>query len=490
MNHEAEDLPSGTPSPVGTRGEHSREAVLTQGSVVGKMIRLTIPMIGGMFAMMAFHLTDTWFVSRLGVREMAAMGFAFPVVMVVHAISMGIGLGTASTISRAIGERNPHRVQRLATDGLLLTVLVVAVFSSIGLLTIDPLFTALGAKPDVLPLVREYMTIWYAGIAVAVIPMIANNAIRATGDTLTPSLIMVIVAGLNVILDPIMIFGWWGFPAMGIAGAALATVVSRAISLVAVLAIVHFKHHLIDFSRPKLTGVLRSWRRILHVGLPAALTNLLNPLANGIVVRLIAGYGHEVVAGFTAGGRVQMFSYIIPIAMGSALVPFIGQNWGARRYDRVRRGWWFSAAFGIVYGLICFGLAWFYAEPVARLFREEAAVVDTMTLYLLIILAGSGMQHLSVHTGFSLNAMGHPIKASLYNALRIAGLAVPLVILGNYLFGLKGVFGGMALANVLSGLIAIIWVAPMLSGNRAGTSTDPGAVSGAIIEEIEAGEIG
>ena len=436
------------------------EAVLTEGSVVGQLFRLTIPMTGGIFAMVVFNLTDTYFVSRLGTVHLAAMSFTFPVVMVIYSLSLGLGLGTSSAISRAIGEQNHHHVQRLATDSLLLTVIMVGAVALVGLFTVNPLFRLLGAGPEVLLLIRQYMILWYSCIAVAILPMVANHAIRATGDTLIPSVIMIISAGLNVILDPIMIFGLFGFPRMELMGAALATVLSRAVSLVAALIILHRHYHMIDLSRPALRDVLRSWGSILHVGMPTALTNMLMPLSNIVIVRLVAHFGTPAVAAFGAGGRVQFFAYVLPIAMGASLVPFIGQNWGAGRLDRVRWGWGWSCVFGILWGLLCFALALFVARPVAHIFSSDPDVVNTMVLYLVIVFFGSGMQHISVHTGFTLNAMGKPISAAAYNVLRIGGLLLPLTLLGSHLYGLKGIFGGIALANILAGIVALVWVGP------------------------------
>jgi len=322
----------------GRRPQGPSTSLLTEGAEGPLLARLTVPMIGGIFAISAFQLADTYFVSLLGTDHLAAMSFTFPVVMTVASVAMGLGMGASSTISRAIGAGDERRIRRLTTDGLLLAFCIVALVASVGLLTMDPLFRAMGATDEVLPLIEDYMRIWYLSVAVLVIPMVGNNAIRATGDTVTPGVIMTVAAVTNVILDPLFIFGLGPVPAMGIAGAALATALARAITLVAALWVLTFRCRLIDWNLPRFGEVMASWRDVVHVGIPAAATHLLEPVSGGVVVRMVAAYGTWAVAGVGAASRVEMLSFVVPRALGAILIPFAGQNWGAGRVDRVRRG--------------------------------------------------------------------------------------------------------------------------------------------------------
>ena len=225
-------------------------ANLTEGAVGRTLIKLTIPMFLAILAMVVFNLVDTAFVGRLGTEELAAISFTFPVVLVINSLAGGLGVGASAVISQAIGKGDRYRVQRLTTDSLGLSVMVGVVFVSIGLVTIDPLFRLLGATPEVLPLIRQYMTLWYIGVIFVVIPMVGNAAIRATGDTRTPATIMMVAAGINIILDPILIFGLGFFPGLGIAGAALATVIARAITLGASLWVLVRRERMVIWSRP------------------------------------------------------------------------------------------------------------------------------------------------------------------------------------------------------------------------------------------------
>jgi Na+-driven multidrug efflux pump len=182
------------------------------------------------------------------------------------------------------------------------------------------------------------MTIWYLSVAFMVFPMMASDILRATGDTVSPSLVMVLSSVLNMILDPIMIFGWFGFPPMGIRGAALATLLSMAVSCIVVLWILIHRHHLLLLEIPSWRAMLASWQEVLNIGLPSSFSNILVPISGAVITRMVAQYGEAAVAACSAASRIEMFAFMIPMALGVSLVPFVGQNYGANRLDRVKGG--------------------------------------------------------------------------------------------------------------------------------------------------------
>ena len=170
----------------------SRRAELLNGRVGPTLLRLAGPMVLGIAAIMLFQIADTYYVGRLGPSALAAMSFTFPVTFIVFSVAMGLGIGTTSAIARAIGTGDEHKVKVLTTHALTLSVCVVSIVGVIGLLSLDPIFHALGASDDSLVLIRQYMVPWLMGVGLLVIPMVGNSAIRATGDTRTPSIVMMI----------------------------------------------------------------------------------------------------------------------------------------------------------------------------------------------------------------------------------------------------------------------------------------------------------
>lgn len=411
----------------------------------------------GILAVFGFNLADTLFVSRLGLDHLAAISFTFPVVMVLMGVSFALSTGTASVVSRAIGSGDEALVKRLASDSLSLSFLTVLVVAIVGMLTIDPLFTAMGAGPDLLPLIRDYMLIWYPGVAVLVIPIVANASIRAGGDTRFPAAMMVVAMLMNVILDPILIFGWFGLPRLELQGAAIATVISRATMMVVALAILHFRDHMLDFRTPSLRQVLASWRQISSIAIPVAGTNVMQPVAMGFVTRMIADFGPAAVAAWGAGERVSAFVMVPVFAVCSALVPLVGQNWGAARFDRARQARDTGLLFALAWGVLMMGAIWVFRARIATIFGTDPALTGELLRYLWIMPLGYALYGVLNVSEESLNAVGRPMVAAGQTVVHMFAFYAPFALIGAWMAQMQGVLWGVAAANVLGGIIAY-WV--------------------------------
>ncbi len=428
---------------------------VTDGSVGRHLVRLTIPTIWGMFAITIFNLTDTFFVSRLGTEALAAMGFTFPVVMVIGSVTMGMAMGAGSVLARAMGRGDHHLMNRIATDGILLSILTVVVVSTVGILTMDPVFRVLGATDETLPLVKQYMGIWYVGVIAFIMPPVGDSAMRAMGDMKRPLIVMLVCAVFNIILDPILIFGLFGFPAMGIAGAALATIISRAAGMVTTLAFIHFHYRLIDFKYNGLGELFASWKRILHVGVPAAVVRLFPQLLRAVLTSLAAAVGGvSAVAAIAAGSRIESFATIISMAVGTALIPVIGQNWGAGRLDRVDRARVLLNRAAIGYGLLITAIAIPAAGALARIFTTDADVVLHTRWYLWIVLPGTIGLNLYNWTSEQLNAAGKPRWVVIINVVGTAAILIPLTVVGSRVGGFVGMLVGLCSGQWILGYAA------------------------------------
>ncbi|MFP4008678.1 MAG: MATE family efflux transporter, partial [Spirulinaceae cyanobacterium] len=390
-------------------------------------------------------------------KPLAAMSFTFPVVSALGSVALGLGVGASSIIARAIGEGDRDRVQRLTTDSLVLSLLIVSLFVAVGLLTIDPLFTALGADDETLILVRQYMYIWYPAMIFLVIPMVGNSAIRAAGNTKIPSLIMTVAAAINIILDPVLIFGWGSIPALGLQGAAIATAISRATTLVASLWFLYYREKMLCFRLPNFAVLVDSWRSILFIGLPAAGTNLVTPISIGIITSLLARYGAETVAGFGIASRVESFALIVILALSATLGPFVGQNWGAKQHSRVRQALNLSFLFSLFWGAFLAAILAFSSSWIASLFDSNPDVVRVAVLYLILVPASYTAWGIVIIATATFNALGKPIPSVTITLARMLVLYVPLAYLGSAWFGIVGVFCAAAIANYLVGIGAYWW---------------------------------
>ncbi len=447
---------------------------LLTGSVHRHLVRLTLPGIAGAFAMMVFNLTDTWFVSRLGTEELAAMGFTFSVVMIVGALAIGFSAGAASITSRALGAGNRSLARRTVTDGLILTILGTALVSATGLLLLTPVFSMLGAEGRVLALVREYMQVWFIGAVFAILPPVSDGCLRAAGDMVRPVLVMIACAILNVILDPILIFGWGPVPALGIKGAAIATVTSRGLGAAASLLILHHHHRLIAWQLPRIRQVLHSWREIIRLGIPAALTQALTPVAQGFCIRLAAGVGGvQAVAAMATGTRIETIVFIISLSYSMAIVPFVGHNYGANAHDRVRKARQISVRFAFFYAGTTLLLLLPTARWISGWFSTDPAVVRMSVIYLLVAAPGHAGLHISTWLGQLLNVIGKPKPVLIISFSRVFGFIMPLSLLGISLFGFTGLVGGVALANLAAGALAYFLTRRQLRRKHPATTPLP-----------------
>lgn len=451
----------------GHGGTPGRGHDLTTGSVQKHLLKLTAYMALGAIASMTFQVVDTYFVAQLGTEELAAMAFTFPVVMILHAIAVGLGTGVTAVVSRVVGGGAGAKSKAMATDSLYLAVLITAVFSAIGLLTIDPLFTLLGAETDVLPLIHDYMEIWYLGMVFMIVPLIGNSVIRAHGDAKFPSMIMASAALINIALDPILIFGLFGAPRLELQGAALATVIARFVTFAAALSVLHFRMHALTYAFPSFARLRLNWGKILHIGLPSTGTQLIVPVSMGILTALIASFGSVAVAAYGIATRVEMFALILMMATSISMGPFVGQNAGAGRIDRVRHALRFVLQVNFVYGVfVAIGLALF-GESVGRIFSEDADVVRVAAFYLLVVPITYPVQSIIGISSQTFNSLATPIPAMVIGACKSFVVQVPLAYAGAAIGGIQGVFVSMALSTILVSIVAFVWINRTVAAEEA-----------------------
>ncbi len=434
------------------------QATLTEGSVSKHLRTMAVPMVWGLLATMSFNAVDTFFVAQLGDDQLAAMSFTFPVVMVLTSIAIGLGAGTSSAVSRAIGSGGQGEARRLATDAISLTALISVAVSALGWFTIEPLFSLLGATPELLPLVRDYMGIWYFSAPLLMVPQVSLAALRAMGMSQVQGYLMGGAAILNLLLDPLMIFGLWGFPRMELQGAALATLVTRAFSLVVAFYVLQGRLKMLVNPLAGWLSVKRSWLRIVHVGIPAMFTNVIIPLSSGIVVALVAQHGTAAVAGLGVAVRIEPLALIVFYALSGVVGPFCGQNLGAGQFDRLQELRRVITRFCLGMGLCLAVLLWGLGEPLARLFSDSPEVLPIAVRYMLIVPISYGAYGLVMSINAAFNGLGLPHPAMAISFLRVLGLYLPLAWLGQSLWGLTGLFVATSAANVLLGIIAYGWL--------------------------------
>ncbi|MDX2223035.1 MAG: MATE family efflux transporter [Rhodospirillaceae bacterium] len=421
-------------------------------------------MMLGSLATMTFQLADAYFVAQLGTAQLAALAFTFPVVMILHAIAIGLGTGVTSVVARVYGSGDMASARVLTTDSLLLGFLVAVVFAVGGALAMHPLFLALGAAPDIIVHVESYMRVWFYGMPIMVVPLIANSVIRAFGDAKFPSLIMAVAAMINIILDPILIFGAFGIAGMGLQGAAVALLLARVITFVASLFVLHVRMHALSYDLPRPARVLASWRELLHIGLPATGTQMITPVSSAIMTSLVASFGAGAIAAYGIATRIEMFSLIFVMALSISIAPFVGQNAGAGRLDRVKEAMAFAQKAAMIYGLAVAAVLFAAGPWIAAEFSDSPDVIAMAGFYLMAVPVSYGCMGLINTASSCLNALAKPMPAMAIGAAKSLVLQIPFAYAGAALFGVKGVFIAMALTTFVVAVMAMVLVRRVLAG--------------------------
>lgn len=428
-----------------------------------------LPIMLGMMAIVVNSLAGAFFIAQVSTDQLAAVSYTFPVSFLVGSIAMALGIGTSSVVSRLFGSGNREEVKRITAHAMLLSVLCGTGVLIIGLATIDPLFSVLGADENILPLIHRYMRIYYWGGLFLVAPMIANAVLRASGDAKRPAMIMATAALLNILIDPVLIFGLFGFPRMEIEGAALGGVLSNLIIMFGSAFFVVYRERLIDFRKFSPELLLDSWRRILHVGLPSLTSSLVAPLTTAFITSQIAVFGQSSVAGFGLASRIEGLATLALMALSGAMTPFTGQNYGAQRLDRVREGVNFFLPFSLGYGL-CIALALqLFGGLVVGLFGLQGQARETALLHMHIVPLSYMALGCAMSVNGALNALGKPMAAMGVSLSRTILVYAPLAFVLSKFFGITGIFVAAASANFISGGSAPSGYAPSSGQNTCTT---------------------
>ena len=427
---------------------------LTVGPEYQHLLRLTGFMLLGFVAVMSANLIETLYIGNVGTQELAALGFTFPVVMGLQGMMMGLGIGASSVVARSIGSGEWRRAKALITHSFVLVLAFVALITLFMALFLQDIFSVLGAKGEILDMSVAYMRVWLLGVPFFAIAMVGSTLMRAAGDAVKPGYLMVVGAVLQVALGPVFIFGLFGFSQMGLAGAAIAFVAARTVSFLMYVYYV-YKDDLLIFD---LNNFWQSSRDIMHVGLPAILSNIIGPVSMSVITRLLAGHGAVVVAGFSVASRIETMFAMVMWALSMSVAPFVGQNWGAKYFKRVTRSLRIGNLFALAWGVFSYLVLIVLGPFVISLVNSDQEVIDAATVYLMIVPLGMGLMGVMSNCMSSFNALGQPGPPFIMSVCQMIFLSIPFAILGDYLFGYRGIFAGGVLSILIIALISYVWL--------------------------------
>lgn len=404
-----------------------------------------------------FNIVDTIFVGRLSPLALAAISVTFPVVFVMIALASGVGIGVTSLIARLLGAKRKREAEITAEHGLLLGVVLALVFTVSGLTFSRPLFILIGATPEMMALVLEYIRIIFGGSFFMFLAFVSNSILRGEGDTKTPMKIMMLGTVINIILDPLLIFGIGPFPRLEMAGAALATVIARSIS--AVFVVSHLlrgsAHIKLDFRHFKYEfAIIKS---IFLIGIPASLSHAVMSLGTFFLVRITSFFGPFAIAAYGLATRLGMVAFLPAVGMSTAVTTIVGHNVGAGNFRRAQKTTWIAILMAMVFmeaiGIIFFLFPAFWVG----IFNKNAHIVAYGSSYFRVVSLLYMLSGVSIIISAAFQGAGRGYPSLVLTTLRLFVLAVPLAYFLSKIYGVTGIWYGIAISMIVSAIVSAIW---------------------------------
>lgn len=429
---------------------------LTKGSVRKHIVFLAIPMLVAMFMHNLYNLVDTFFVGRIGPEAIAAVAAAFPVFFVIISMITGLGVGVNSFVARSIGAKDFEKVNAIAENGLLIAATLSVVVTAAGFFTIKPLISFLGVTPTVASFMKDYISIIYLGSVAFFFGNVANALLQGEGDTKTPMKGLLLANVTNIILDPVLIFGLGPLPAMGVKGAAIATIIAQSIG-----AAYSYKHlfsgkSLIRLKFKRLTYSLEIMKGIFSVGIPTTVSQGAITVGMFFVNKLIATFGSAALAGFGIAFRMESIAILPGLAIGLATLSVMGQNIGAKQYARARRASMFSSISTFLFMESVGVLFFLTATTWVSIFTSNQDVINHGKDYFSIVALTYGFLGLRFIAANSFQSLGKAWQVLAITVMTFA-IMIPLAYFLGTRNGISGVWWGVAFAIVIAGIASQTW---------------------------------
>lgn len=429
---------------------------LLEGDVGGHIRRLSAPVIWGLLSLNIFSLVDTWFIGQLGTKYLAAFGFTIPIVMLFMGALFGLSVATTSVLARVYGSGDIQKLRQMSTDALSLAFILISSVALVGSFIIDQIFRSMGAEGEVLDMVDRFMRVWYIGLPFQSISMIGYACMRATGDTKFQSSMMILSTTIMIVLDPFLIYGWAGFPRLELTGAAVAVCTANMICCAITLYRLVIKRGMLS-GRIIHPDLIKSWKAILHVGVPSIVANQISPISFAIVTGFAANLGQEGVAALGISNRIENFVAIAFYSLSGGISIFSGQNYGAGNYGRVQEATRIGATYSIAVGLGAALVLFLLGRHIAGLFDSNPQVVAYAAIYMKIVPLSYCALSTMIICNAVFNAVGKPLPAMIIIALKALVIYVPLAYIFQPKFGFLGIVMALFTTNIATGIIAYVW---------------------------------
>ncbi len=436
-----------------------KEQEFTSGSIRRAIFMLSVPMVLEMMMESVFFLVDAYFVSSLGANAIATVGLTESVLTLVYAIAIGLSMGVTAIVARRVGEQDIPGASQAAVQSIFLGVFVAIIISGIGILFPKEILALMGAEADLIVDGYGYTQVLLGGNVTIMLLFLINAVFRGAGDASVAMRVLIFSNLLNIILDPMFIFGFGPIPAFGVQGAAIATTIGRGSAVIFQLLILFYGWSKIKVTLKDLIFRSKIMANLIKVSLGGIGQFIIGTSSWVFLMRIIAEFGSEVLAGYTIAIRVLMFTLMPSWGMSNAAATLVGQNLGAQKPDRAEKSVWKTGKYNAWFML---GVSVFYllfAELIIKIFSNEALVIEYGSLSLRVIAAGYVFYAYGMVVIQSFNGAGDTKTPTIINFFCFWVFQLPFAYLAALVFdwGAMGVFLAITFAEVLIAVIGIVW---------------------------------
>jgi putative MATE family efflux protein len=428
------------------------------GNINKAIFMLSIPMILEMAMESLFAVVDIYFVGKVSVNAVATVALTESVIMIVYAIAIGLSMAATAVVSRRIGEKEPKKAAEAGMQAIIITTAVSIVFSIIGIFFAKEILRLMGGEESLIEEGYGYTKIMLGGNISVMLLFLINAIFRGAGDASIAMRVLWIANGINIILDPIFIFGLGSIPAFGVEGAAIATNIGRGIGVVIQIVALTGTASVIQLRWEQLKVKWKLIKDIINIALGGIGQFMIGTLSWLFLVRISAVFGSEVLAGYAIAFRIIMFTILPSWGLSNAAATLVGQNLGAGQPERAEESVWKSAFYNMIFLAVVSLIFGIWAEEFVRLFSSESEVVKYGAMALRVICCGYVFFAYGMVISQSFNGAGDTRTPTIINFFCFWMFEVPLAwILSRSLgWGPLGIFVAIAIASSLFAVVSVI----------------------------------
>ena len=436
-----------------------KEQEFTSGSIRRAVFMLSVPMILEMMMESVFAVVDIYYVSKVSVNAVATIGLTESIVTLVYAVAIGLSMAATAVVARRVGEKDLKGASQAAIQAIFLGFAVATIVSIIGILYPKEILNLMGAEPDLIEEGYGYTKVLLGGNVTIMLLFLINAIFRGAGDASVAMWALVLSNGLNIILDPIFIFGLGPIPAFGVEGAAIATTIGRGTAVVFQIVILFYGWSRIKITLKDLVLRAKVMYNLIKVSLGGIGQFLIGTSSWIFLMRIMSEFGSEVLAGYTIAIRVMMFTLMPAWGMSNAAATLVGQNLGAGQPQRAEDSVWKTGKYTAIFMAIVSIAYLLFAKTIISWFTIEPEVIKQGALCLQIIAVGYIFYAYGMVVIQSFNGSGDTKTPTYINFICFWLFQLPFAYLGAITFDLgpTGVFWAITLAEVLIAVIGVIW---------------------------------